>query len=69
MGAMLNSFCPMANLSIAPFRRSAVLQGIVQHSTINNLAFGRSVEETLRTLQVCPCPNIKYPSYYWGFIF
>ncbi len=25
--------------------------GIIQHSTINNLAFGRSVEETLRTLQ------------------
>jgi peroxiredoxin (alkyl hydroperoxide reductase subunit C) len=26
-------------------------EGIIQHSTINNLAFGRSVEETLRTLQ------------------
>jgi len=26
-------------------------EGIVQHSTINNLAFGRSVDETLRTLQ------------------
>ncbi|AFZ58716.1 peroxiredoxin [Anabaena cylindrica FACHB-243] len=25
--------------------------GIIQHSTVNNLAFGRSVEETLRTLQ------------------
>lgn len=25
--------------------------GIIQHSTINNLAFGRNVEETLRTLQ------------------
>ncbi len=25
--------------------------GVVQHSTINNLAFGRSVDETLRTLQ------------------
>jgi peroxiredoxin (alkyl hydroperoxide reductase subunit C) len=25
--------------------------GVVQHATINNLAFGRSVEETLRTLQ------------------
>jgi peroxiredoxin 2/4 len=25
--------------------------GIIQHSTINNLAFGRSVDETLRTLQ------------------
>ncbi|WP_353929912.1 peroxiredoxin [Okeanomitos corallinicola TIOX110] len=26
-------------------------EGVIQHSTINNLAFGRSVEETLRTLQ------------------
>ncbi|EPS60691.1 hypothetical protein M569_14111 [Genlisea aurea] len=26
-------------------------QGIIQHSTINNLAIGRSVDETLRTLQ------------------
>ncbi|BAP17761.1 peroxiredoxin [cyanobacterium endosymbiont of Epithemia turgida] len=26
-------------------------EGIVQHSTINNLSFGRSVEETLRTLK------------------
>jgi hypothetical protein len=26
-------------------------QGVVQHSTINNLAFGRSVDETLRVLQ------------------
>ncbi len=26
-------------------------EGILQHSTINNLAFGRNVEETLRTLQ------------------
>ncbi|MCS7031615.1 MAG: peroxiredoxin [Gloeomargarita sp. SKYG116] len=26
-------------------------QGIIQHATINNLAFGRSVDETLRTLQ------------------
>lgn len=26
-------------------------QGVVQHSTINNLAFGRSVEETKRVLQ------------------
>ena len=27
-------------------------EGVVQHATINNLAFGRSVDETLRTLQV-----------------
>jgi peroxiredoxin (alkyl hydroperoxide reductase subunit C) len=26
-------------------------EGVIQHATINNLAFGRSVEETLRTLQ------------------
>lgn len=26
-------------------------EGIIQHSTINNLAFGRSVDETLRVLQ------------------
>lgn len=26
-------------------------EGVVQHATINNLAFGRNVEETLRTLQ------------------
>jgi peroxiredoxin (alkyl hydroperoxide reductase subunit C) len=26
-------------------------EGAIQHSTINNLAFGRSVDETLRTLQ------------------
>lgn len=25
--------------------------GIIQHATVNNLAFGRSVDETLRTLQ------------------
>ena len=28
-----------------------VFQGIIQHCTINNLAFGRSVEEAKRTLQ------------------
>jgi hypothetical protein len=27
-------------------------EGVVQHSTINNLAFGRNVDETLRILQV-----------------
>jgi alkyl hydroperoxide reductase subunit AhpC len=27
-------------------------QGVIQHATINNLGIGRSVEETLRTLQV-----------------
>jgi peroxiredoxin (alkyl hydroperoxide reductase subunit C) len=28
-----------------------VLQGIIQHATINNMAFGRSVDETIRVLQ------------------
>jgi peroxiredoxin (alkyl hydroperoxide reductase subunit C) len=27
--------------------------GVIQHSTINNLSFGRSVDETLRTLKAC----------------
>ena len=27
------------------------VQGIIQHATINNMAFGRSVDETIRTLQ------------------
>lgn len=27
-------------------------EGVIQHSTINNLAIGRSVDETMRTLQV-----------------
>ena len=27
------------------------MQGIIQHATINNLAFGRNVTETLRILQ------------------
>jgi len=26
-------------------------EGVIQHSTINNLAFGRNVDETLRVLQ------------------
>jgi peroxiredoxin 2/4 len=26
-------------------------EGVIQHATINNLAFGRNVDETLRTLQ------------------
>jgi peroxiredoxin (alkyl hydroperoxide reductase subunit C) len=26
-------------------------EGIVQHATINNLAFGRSIDETIRTLK------------------
>jgi peroxiredoxin (alkyl hydroperoxide reductase subunit C) len=26
-------------------------EGVIQHATINNLSFGRSVDETLRTLK------------------
>ncbi len=29
----------------------STLQGVIQHATINNLAFGRNIEETLRILQ------------------
>lgn len=40
-------------------------KGIIQHVTINNLSFGRSVEETLRTLKaiqhVQSCPNEVCP--------
>lgn len=35
----------------ALWRLASAVQGIIQHSTINNLSFGRSVEETVRTLQ------------------
>ncbi len=27
-------------------------EGVVQHATVNNLGFGRSVDETIRVLQV-----------------
>ena len=30
---------------------AGAVQGIIQHATVNNLAFGRSVDETIRTLQ------------------
>ena len=29
----------------------SLVQGVIQHATINNLAFGRNIEETLRILQ------------------
>jgi len=44
-----------------------LLQGIVQHATINNLAFGRNVDETLRVLQVrlrCACACLRHCG--WG---
>lgn len=34
-------------------------EGVIQHSTINNLAIGRSVDETMRTLQVILFYNVK----------
>ena len=37
-------------------------EGVIQHATINNLAFGRSVDETKRVLQVsagsCVCNGL-----------
>ena len=33
------------------FRSPCALQGVIQHSTINNLSFGRNPDETLRVLQ------------------
>ena len=34
-------------------------EGVVQHSTINNLSFGRSVEETLRVLQALQYVQVR----------
>jgi uncharacterized protein (UPF0212 family) len=34
-----------------PVTRRSLLQGVIQHATINNLAFGRNIEETQRVLQ------------------
>lgn len=53
---MLSKILLLSNGSSGPFEKAAqclllALQGIIQHATINNLSFGRSVEETLRTLQ------------------
>ena len=36
---------------VALYIEVLVVQGIIQHATINNMAFGRSVDETIRTLQ------------------
>ena len=48
-----SEFCLMSYQGIA-LRGLFIIdkEGIIQHSTINNLAIGRSVDETLRTLQV-----------------
>lgn len=43
-------------------------EGVIQHATINNLAIGRSVDETLRTLQVHGFGDeIHYWLILWGF--
>ena len=34
-------------------------EGVVQHSTINNLSFGRSVDETLRVLQALQYVQVR----------
>ena len=34
-------------------------EGVVQHSTINNLAFGRNVDETIRTLQALQYVQVR----------
>lgn len=38
-------------------------EGVIQHSTINNLGIGRSVDETKRTLQVIMHYNITIEQY------
>ena len=43
---------PMAGIQCAGLNvLCACVQGVIQHATINNLAFGRNVDETLRILQ------------------
>lgn len=37
------------------------MQGVIQHSTINNLAFGRNIEETLRVLQALQYVQVRQP--------
>ncbi|GAA0146096.1 peroxidase [Lithospermum erythrorhizon] len=41
-------------------------EGVIQHSTINNLAIGRSVDETLRTRQIVfiPVPHRHFRCQY-----
>ena len=42
------------NPDLGTSRRAVIIidkEGVIQHSTINNLSFGRSVDETLRVLQ------------------
>lgn len=45
-------------------------EGVIQHSTINNLGIGRSVDETLRTLQVDQQENkCIFLNVYFHYIF
>lgn len=50
IGAAYNVLDPEAGIAL---RGLFIIdkEGIIQHATINNLAFGRNVDETLRTLQ------------------
>lgn len=50
IGAAFNVLDPEAGVAL---RGLFIIdkEGVIQHSTINNLSFGRSVDETLRTLQ------------------
>jgi len=50
IGAAYNVLDPEAGIAL---RGLFIIdkEGVIQHATINNLAFGRSVDETLRTLQ------------------
>lgn len=50
IGAAFNVLDPEAGVAL---RGLFIIdkEGVIQHSTINNLSFGRNVDETLRTLQ------------------
>lgn len=48
--------CPMNILSEASIDQ---LQGVIQHATINNLAFGRNIEETKRVLQALKYVQVR----------
>jgi hypothetical protein len=42
-------------------------EGVVQHATINNLAFGRSVDETMRVLQAIQYVQVSIKNRRRGF--
>ena len=51
----MSQACDVLNDQGVALRATIIIDpdGVVQHATINNLAIGRSVEETLRTLKAC----------------